>query len=290
MSRPRPTTTPNTRTMSRRPSSSALAEQQLSAARSLRHPREHLPRRVRLHRRLRAPPVAAQRARVASPSLRHPAHQRLRQGIQNYPKQQHENGVAKHARTARRFKKMVRIVKKLRVEMDEAGIAAAEPIPSFLIESLVYRVPDDPFGGPPFYAELRSVLAWLYNNLGRGRIARTGPRRTRSSSSSTLRSPGPKLRRSPSSAPPGTTWATNEIQLRSDLGHLRLCFAGLSGPGRLRGRLGRQPARHRLEPVGDRASACHRRLALRAARLALAVAAPRPSGLARRWSSAPGAG
>lgn len=88
--------------------------------------------------------------------------------IHNYPKQQHENGVAKHNRTARRFKKMVRILKNLRVEMDEASIAAAKPIPSFLIESLVYRVPDDHFGKASFYAELRSVLAWLYNNTRPG--------------------------------------------------------------------------------------------------------------------------
>jgi hypothetical protein len=89
--------------------------------------------------------------------------------ILNFPEQQHRNGVAKHDRTHQRFKKMVRIVKNLRVEMEEAGVAAAEPIPSFLVESLVYRVPDDRFGWATFYAELRAVLGWLFNNMMPGK-------------------------------------------------------------------------------------------------------------------------
>lgn len=89
--------------------------------------------------------------------------------ILNFPRQQHDNGVDKHDRTHQRFKKQVRILKNLAVEMNEAGIAAAEPIPSFLIENLVYQVPDASFGGPPFYRELRSVLAWLFNNTMPGK-------------------------------------------------------------------------------------------------------------------------
>ena len=88
--------------------------------------------------------------------------------ILNFPEQQNRNGIAKHDRTHRRFKKMVRIVKNLRVEMEEAGIAAAKPIPSFLVESLVYRVPDEKFGWATYYDELRAVLAWLFNNMKPG--------------------------------------------------------------------------------------------------------------------------
>lgn len=84
--------------------------------------------------------------------------------IFNYPKQQQANGGAKHTRTNRHFKKMVRVLKNLAVEMRDNGIKAADPIPSFLVESLVYRVPDESFGRANFYRELRSVLAWLFNN------------------------------------------------------------------------------------------------------------------------------
>lgn len=83
--------------------------------------------------------------------------------IVNYPQQQYDNAVAKHRRTNDRFKKMVRIVKNLAVEMDDAGVAAAKPIPSFLIESLVYNVPDENFDRVTFCSELRSVLAYLFN-------------------------------------------------------------------------------------------------------------------------------
>jgi hypothetical protein len=84
--------------------------------------------------------------------------------IVNWPKQQYENGRAKHERTGRRYKKMVRIIKNLCNEMADAGIAAAEPIPSFLIECLVYRAPDAVFGRSTFHEELQLVLAFIATN------------------------------------------------------------------------------------------------------------------------------
>jgi hypothetical protein len=61
----------------------------------------------------------------------------------NYPQQHNENGVAKRARTKHRFKRCVRMLKRLRNEMVDSGVRAAEPIPSYLIECLAYRVEDD---------------------------------------------------------------------------------------------------------------------------------------------------
>src|SRR6185437_15613243 len=52
----------------------------------------------------------------------------------NWPEQNYENGVAKNGETGQRFKNVVRIFKRLRNKMAEEDIAAAEPIPSFLIE------------------------------------------------------------------------------------------------------------------------------------------------------------
>lgn len=60
----------------------------------------------------------------------------------NFPEQHTENGVAKRARTKLRFKRCVRMLKRLRNEMAESGVRAAEPIPSYLIECLAYRVDD----------------------------------------------------------------------------------------------------------------------------------------------------
>lgn len=86
--------------------------------------------------------------------------------IQNYPDQQYANGVAKHDRTGRRFKKMVRILKNLRNEMNAKGIKEAGPIPSFLSECLVWNVPDFLFNRGSYLDDFRGVLASLYVDLG----------------------------------------------------------------------------------------------------------------------------
>lgn len=83
--------------------------------------------------------------------------------IQNYPQQQYDNGVAKNEATRRNFKPTVRILKNLRNEMMENGIAAAQPIPSFLIESLAWNVPDEGFLHATRYADIQYVLAHLFN-------------------------------------------------------------------------------------------------------------------------------
>ncbi|MEM9377020.1 MAG: nucleotidyltransferase [Pseudomonadota bacterium] len=95
----------------------------------------------------------------------YPDNARFRRVI-NYPRQQYKNGVAKNERTARRFKRMVRIVKKLRNEMDEAGVAAAGPVPSYLIECLVWNAPDDLFQGLTWRSTVQGVLADLWQRTG----------------------------------------------------------------------------------------------------------------------------
>jgi len=68
------------------------------------------------------------------------------QRITNFPQQQYDNGVAKNNANGRRFKKAVRIVKKLSNEMEDSGVLAARAMTSFLIESLIWNVPDELFG------------------------------------------------------------------------------------------------------------------------------------------------
>lgn len=84
--------------------------------------------------------------------------------IINWPDQQHANGVAKNQSTGERFKAMVRVVKNLCHEMDEQGVGAAEPMSSFLIECLVYNVPDTKFNHTAYYDDLREVLRYIYLN------------------------------------------------------------------------------------------------------------------------------
>src|SRR5436190_5070517 len=84
--------------------------------------------------------------------------------IINWPEQNYSNGCSKHEATARRFKKIIRIIKRLRNLMDERGIAEAKPIVSCLIESLVWNVPNEGFGHSTLTADVRYTLAHLFNN------------------------------------------------------------------------------------------------------------------------------
>lgn len=84
--------------------------------------------------------------------------------INNWPKQAYENGVSKQSATGERSKKMVRIMKKMRNKMQDDGIIKANIIPSFLIESLVWNVPNDKFNHDEYYDDVRSVIANCFNN------------------------------------------------------------------------------------------------------------------------------
>ena len=83
--------------------------------------------------------------------------------VVNWPKQHYENGVTKNQATGNRFKYLVRTLKCLRNEMAENGIQAARPISSFLIECLVWNVPNSGFGHDSYWADVGYVLAHTFN-------------------------------------------------------------------------------------------------------------------------------
>jgi hypothetical protein len=84
--------------------------------------------------------------------------------IINWPDQHLENGVSKNMITGKRYKAIVRVLKKLCNEMADNGIAVAKPIPGFLNECLVWNVPDDHFGNDSYKSDVRKCLAHLFNN------------------------------------------------------------------------------------------------------------------------------
>jgi len=65
--------------------------------------------------------------------------------IYNFPAQHYANGVNKRARTAYRFKRYVRIFKRLRDELVRERKLAPGRVPSFLVECLTYAVEDQYF-------------------------------------------------------------------------------------------------------------------------------------------------
>lgn len=84
--------------------------------------------------------------------------------IINWPHQNYENGTAKNDATGTRFKKLVRVLKRLRDEMVAEGSATAKAIPSYLIECLVWNAPNSAFSGDEYAGNLRSILQHLYAN------------------------------------------------------------------------------------------------------------------------------
>lgn len=83
--------------------------------------------------------------------------------IINWPQQNYDNGVTKNNATGRRFKAVVRILKRLCNEMVEESIAEAQPISSYLIECLVWNVPNEGFGHDTYTKDVQYALAHLCN-------------------------------------------------------------------------------------------------------------------------------
>lgn len=83
--------------------------------------------------------------------------------IINWPEQTYQNGVGKNTDTGRTYKRIIRILKRLRNDMQENGISAADDIASFLIESLVWNTPNDVFNRQTYTDVVTGVLAHTFN-------------------------------------------------------------------------------------------------------------------------------
>jgi hypothetical protein len=77
----------------------------------------------------------------------------------NWPEQHHDKGVSKNLRTGNRFKYIVRALKRLKYYMAENGKPDLKDFPSYLIECLVYCVPDSYLEGDSYYDNVHTVLA-----------------------------------------------------------------------------------------------------------------------------------
>ena len=94
--------------------------------------------------------------------------------IENYPERlidywpetplHYENGVSKNTNTNRRFKGMVRILKSLRNEMDDAGDTSAELVPGYLLECMAWNTPDYCFNSATWVDRVQSELRYLWQN------------------------------------------------------------------------------------------------------------------------------
>jgi hypothetical protein len=81
----------------------------------------------------------------------------------NYPLQQLKNGRGKNTRTSTRYKKAVRIMKRVENAMVTAGVH--REVESFFIECLVYNCPDTIFARPTWTDTIRGVIVHIWNGL-----------------------------------------------------------------------------------------------------------------------------
>lgn len=93
--------------------------------------------------------------------------------IENYPErllshwpnipQHYENGVSKNEATRRRFKSVVRILKKIRIELEDIGNPYAGAVPGYLLECLVWNCPDGCFEVDTWEGRVALALAFLWH-------------------------------------------------------------------------------------------------------------------------------
>lgn len=83
--------------------------------------------------------------------------------LKNYPKQQIENGRAKNQRTGKRYKRAVRIMKRVENAMVVAGIH--REVQSFFVECLVYNCPDDILMRSTWTEVVQGIIVRIWNGL-----------------------------------------------------------------------------------------------------------------------------
>lgn len=84
--------------------------------------------------------------------------------IVNWPQQHYKNGVEKNRETNQAYKSIVRILKNAKNDMVEKSIIYDDAMPSFLLECLVWNVPNENFRYTTWRARTRAVLAKAFND------------------------------------------------------------------------------------------------------------------------------
>jgi hypothetical protein len=83
--------------------------------------------------------------------------------LRNYPNQQLTNGRAKNVRTGNRYKRIVRIFKRIENVMVTSNLH--REVPSFFVECLVYNCPDELLVQESWTESVQGVLSHLWTQL-----------------------------------------------------------------------------------------------------------------------------
>ena len=88
----------------------------------------------------------------------------------NYPKDHIKNGKNKTISTNHYYKKLVRLLKRVRNQMVEEGVINGDKITSFLIECLVWNIPNNIImGNYTWIDKIRKSIIYLYNEIKENR-------------------------------------------------------------------------------------------------------------------------
>lgn len=86
--------------------------------------------------------------------------------IHSFPKQHHDNGVAKNDDTDKMYKSVARILKNVRNELVDKGTISLDNMPSFFLECLVWNVlPNTHFKKDTYTSATRAVIATVWNEM-----------------------------------------------------------------------------------------------------------------------------
>ncbi len=86
--------------------------------------------------------------------------------IINYPKDHIKNGIKKNNNTKKEYKKLVRIFKRIRNKMVDEGLTNKDVITSFLVECLVWNVPNDKITNTSSWNDaVKESIIYLYNKI-----------------------------------------------------------------------------------------------------------------------------
>lgn len=89
--------------------------------------------------------------------------------IINYPKEHINNGKRKNNDTNYEYKKLVRIMKRIRNNMVDEGLIDGDKITSFLVECLIWNVPNTTITGYNTWAStVQNTIAYLWNAIKNG--------------------------------------------------------------------------------------------------------------------------
>ena len=94
------------------------------------------------------------------------------QKVINFPEQHLTSGTEKNTRTNGYYKRAVRILKHVRYKMLDEEVRSADGVSSFLLECMIYNVPDDVFfSSETWRGTMQNVLHHMYQALRDGSAA-----------------------------------------------------------------------------------------------------------------------